>query len=52
MENGIIAKKKKSTIITIADELGVSPSTVSRAFNPKSKISNEARQRILQCAKR
>lgn len=48
----MIENKKKSTIITIAEEIGVSPSTVSRAFNPKSKISNEVRQRVLQCAKR
>ena len=43
--------KKKSTIATIAEELGVSPSTVSRAFNPESKISDEVRQKILRCAK-
>ncbi len=41
---------KKSTIATIARELGVSPSTVSRAFDPRSRISDETRQEILKCA--
>lgn len=39
---------KRITITAIAKELGVSPSTVSRAFNPSSRISDEVRARILQ----
>lgn len=45
-------KREKSTIVTIAKEIGVSPSTVSRSFDPNSRISTEMRQRILECAKR
>ena len=45
------ARGKKSTITTLAEELGVSPSTVSRAFNPDSKISDEVRRKILSYAK-
>ena len=45
-----MAEKKRSTIVTIAEELGVSPSTVSRAFIPDSPISDEVRERILRCA--
>jgi len=42
---------KKITMIEIAEELGVSKSTVSRAFDPSSNISNEVRNRILEYAK-
>ena len=38
-------------MIEIAEELGVSKSTVSRAFDPSSNISNEVRSRILEYAK-
>ena len=38
-------------MIEIAEELGVSKSTVSRAFDPSSNISNEVRNRILEYAK-
>ena len=48
----MVEPKKKCTIASIAKELGVSPSTVSRAFNPESKISDEVRQTILQYAKK
>ncbi len=44
--------KKKSTIVTMAKDLGVSPSTISRAFNPSSRISSEVRQRILEYAEK
>ena len=40
----------KVTIYTLADELNVSPSAVSRAFNPNSRLSKEKRQRILAAA--
>lgn len=40
----------KVTIYTIAEKLGVSPSTVSRAFNPKAKLKQEKRDLILQTA--
>ena len=38
-------EKKRCTITTIARELGIAPSTVSRAFDPGSRISDEARRR-------
>ncbi len=38
------------TIGKLAQILGVAPSTVSRAFNPNSRISDEVRARILACA--
>lgn len=41
---------KKVTIYTIAEELGVTPSSVSRAFNPNAKLSSEKRDRILELA--
>lgn len=43
-------EKKRSTIVTIAKELGVAPSTVSRAFEPTSRISSEVREKVLKCA--
>lgn len=41
---------QKVTIYTIAKKLGVSPSAVSRAFNPKTKLKPEKRELILQTA--
>lgn len=41
----------KVTIYTLAEELNVSPSTVSRAFNPNSRLNEEKRARILALAK-
>ena len=41
---------KKVTIYTIAEELGVTPTSVSRAFNPDSKLSAEKRKLILDTA--
>ena len=43
-------EKKRCTITTIARELGIAPSTVSRAFDPGSRISDEARRRITEYA--
>ncbi len=43
-------KTEACTIGKIAEILGVSPSTVSRAFNPSSRISDEVRAQILACA--
>lgn len=43
-------KNRKSTIVTIAKAVGVSPSTVSRAFDPTSRISDPMRERIFRCA--
>lgn len=39
---------KKLTIYDVANELGVSPSTVSRAISGKGRIGEETRERILQ----
>ena len=39
--------ENKVTIYTIAEELGVTPTSVSRAFNPNSKLSENKRKLIL-----
>ena len=44
--------KPKVTIYTIANEVGVSASTVSRAFDPRTKVSPKTRRRILDTAQR
>lgn len=43
---------RKVTIYTIAEELGVTPTSVSRAFNPNARISAEKRERILETARK
>ena len=40
------------TIYTLAKELGMTPSMVSRAFNPDAKISDEKRKTVLEAAKK
>ena len=40
------------TIYTIAKELNMTPSMVSRAFNPNAKISEEKRSLVLKTAER
>lgn len=40
------------TIYTLAKELGMTPSMVSRAFNPNAKISAEKRKIVLETAKK
>lgn len=44
--------EQKVTIYTLADELNMSVSAVSRAFNPKSRLSAEKRKIILEAAER
>ena len=44
--------KSASTIKHIARELGISPSTVSRAINGKSVVSAETRRKVLETAKK
>ena len=41
-----------TTIYTLAKELGMTPSMVSRAFNPDGKISKEKRKKVLEAAKK
>ena len=41
---------KKMTIYTIAEELGVTPTSVSRAFNPNSRLSAAKRKLILEAS--
>jgi LacI family transcriptional regulator len=45
-------KKKKVTVYDIADELGFSPSTVSRVLNNSSLVGEDTRKRILEAADR
>ncbi len=40
------------TIYTLAEELNMTPSMVSRAFNPNGKISEEKRKIVLETAKK
>lgn len=41
-----------SSMRKIARELNISPSTVSRSFDPESKISDETRNKVLEYAKK
>jgi len=42
---------KKVTIHNIAEALGLSPSTVSRALNNKGRVSKQTRERVLEMAR-
>lgn len=42
----------ETTIYTLAKELGMTPSMVSRAFNPNGKISEEKRKKVLDAAQK
>ena len=44
-------KEQKTTVYTLAEELGVSIAAISRAFDPNSKLSDEKRKKILSLAK-
>lgn len=44
--------EKHITIYSLAEELGMSPSMVSRAFNPSANVEEEKRKRILEAAER
>ena len=44
--------QKRVTVNTLAKQLGVNPSTVSRAFAPNSGISDEVRKKILDLAQK
>lgn len=43
---------EKVTIYTLANQLNVSPSAVSRAFKPNSRLDPEKRKRILEAAEK
>lgn len=45
-------EKKQVTIYSLAEELDLSPSMVSRAFNPDANVDEEKRKRILEAAER
>ncbi len=47
----VLMKKKRVTITDIAKELGVTPSTVSRALGGSNRVSNDTRERVLATAK-
>lgn len=44
-------RQRRPTLKSIADEVGVSPTTVSYALNGKGAISEQTRQRIIQVAR-
>lgn len=44
--------KKKITIYTLAEELGMTPSMVSRALNPSGKVDEAKRRAVLEAAER
>jgi DNA-binding LacI/PurR family transcriptional regulator len=46
-----VAGKRRVTLKRIADEVGVSPMTVSNAFNRPDQLSGALRERILDCAR-
>lgn len=43
---------KKVTIYTLAEELGMTPSMVSRALNPNGKVNEQKRKLVLQAAEK
>lgn len=45
-------KEQKTTVYTLAEELGVSVAAISRAFDPHSRLSDEKRKMILEVAKK
>ena len=45
-------QKRKVTMYTLADETGLSIATISRAFDPHSRMKPEKRQLVLDTAKR
>lgn len=52
MQSKSNAKKRETTIAKqLAEELGVSVSTISRAFSPRAVIASETREKVLQRAK-
>lgn len=44
--------KEKTTIYTLANELSMTPSMVSRAFNPNAKIAESKRKAVLEAAQK
>lgn len=48
----LINIKDKITIYTLAEELSMTPSMVSRAFNPNAKIAEEKRMAVLEAAEK
>ena len=44
--------ENKVTVYTLAQELGVSVAAISRAFDPKSRLSREKREMILRTAEK
>jgi len=48
----VITIKEKVTIYTIANELSMTPSMVSRAFNPNAKIAEGKRKLVLEAAEK
>lgn len=47
-----MSTRKKMTIYTLAEELGISPSTVSKVVNNTGKVSDRTRKRVLEYIKK
>lgn len=50
--NGESGKSRRATLKNVAEELGVSPSTVSNAYNRPDQLSEELRRRVFETARR
>jgi LacI family transcriptional regulator len=46
----MLRSKTSPTIVDIAQRLGISPMTVSRALNGKADVREEVRKKVVQCA--
>jgi DNA-binding LacI/PurR family transcriptional regulator len=50
--NGGSGRSKRTTLKMVAEELGVSPSTISNAYNRPDQLSQELRERVFETARR
>lgn len=50
--NGESGRKRKATLRRVAEEVGVSPSTVSNAYNRPDQLSAELREQVFEAARR
>lgn len=50
--NGGTGRNRRATLKKVAEELGVSPSTVSNAYNRPDQLSPQLRERVFEAARR